>query len=142
MATLNRHPLDKKKLQQTMPSRLLPYAFGFNDSQHEDQPPADFETLCSVLTKQEWKTKNSGEVFLYVHDGTEKLFVVIPEGENFEVNIRIHDRFGLLGMMGKEQSLELGFGLLELEDACRLLKLFFDDNYPALRSLHKGMDLK
>jgi len=125
-----------------MPSRFLPYAFGFNESQHEDQPPADFETICSVLAKQEWKAKNSDEVFLYVHDDKESLFVAIPEGKNFEVNIRIHDRFGLLGMLGKEQSLEMGFGLLELEDACRLLKLFFDDNYPALRSLNKGMILK
>jgi len=100
----------------------------------QDYPPLTLDELQGILSGA-WRSE--AEAYLYVHDGQENIFLLQAESQAFEVMVRVKDKFGLLGMLGKQQVLELPFGLLSLEDAQRLLKLFYEDNYPALRSLHR-----
>lgn len=57
----------------------------------------------------------------------------------FDIRIRVRDAFGLLGLIGKTQTLELEYGLLPASDVEHLLKHFYEGNYLALRSLHRGL---
>jgi hypothetical protein len=125
--------------ESKMVSRFLPYAFANDGTGHRMQPPATYGEVCEILTREDWKCIEGEKVFLYIHDEKENLFVIIPEGSNFEVNVQIKDRFGILGSLGRDQKMTLSFGILEPTDTQRLLKLFFDENYPAQRSLTKSL---
>ena len=63
-----------------------------------------------------------------------------PEPEGYRVTARVLDKWNLLGLVSKDKSFTLNFGLIGLDDSLSLLKLFYEDNYPALRSLEKGMN--
>lgn len=63
-----------------------------------------------------------------------------PEPEGYRVTARVLDKWNLLGLVSKDKSFTLNFGLIGLDDSLSLLKLFYEDNYPALRSLEKSMN--
>jgi hypothetical protein len=63
-----------------------------------------------------------------------------PQPEGYRVTARVLDKWNLLGLLTKDKSFTLNFGLIGLDDSLSLLKLFYEDNYPALRSLEKGMN--
>lgn len=93
-----------------------------------------------AFLKSGWQATDDTYVFL--NEGENNLFVVArvdAQGEALDIRIRVRDAFGLLGLVGKSQTLELEFGFLPLADADFLLKLFYEGNYMALRSLHRGM---
>lgn len=62
-----------------------------------------------------------------------------PEPDGYRVTARVLDKWNLLGLVTKDKSFTLNFGLIGLDDVLSLLKLFYEDNYPALRSLERGM---
>lgn len=63
-----------------------------------------------------------------------------PRPEGYRITARVLDKWNLLGLIAKDKAFTLNFGLIGLEDSLSLLKLFYEDNYPALRSLEKRMD--
>ncbi len=119
-----------------MSARRLQAALASGDKNHRPLPPSTREEI-EVLLKQDWSLEPGA--YLYLHDSHENVFVAVPDGEAFEVHVSVKDKFGLFGLLGREKVVELHFGLLALPDVISLLKLFFDDNYPALRSLHLGL---
>lgn len=72
-------------------------------------------------------------------DAGESFFMIMPETEGMLITARVLDKWNLLGMLEKETSFTLNFGVLGIEDSLRLLKLFFEDKYPAMRALEKAM---
>ncbi|MDQ3000234.1 MAG: hypothetical protein M3Y08_03060 [Fibrobacterota bacterium] len=127
--------------------RELKYFLELSDATHRDQAPISFVVAESLLCGMDWKldASSSGEdgepsaPFMLFLDEGESFFMLMPEPEGLRVTSRVLDKWNLLGMVSKDKSFTLNFGLVSLEDALVLLKLFYEDNYPALRSLEKGM---
>lgn len=123
------------------PNRLkrLPLTLARHENQAQCLPPMTRDEAMAFL-KSGWQATDDTYVFL--NEGENNLFVVArvdAQGEALDIRIRVRDAFGLLGLVGKSQTLELEFGFLPLADADFLLKLFYEGNYMALRSLHRGM---
>ncbi len=117
--------------------KRIPLSVAHGESSVTPYPPLTREEAIAFL-KTPWQSKPESYVFL--NQGQENLFVVIPEGECFAIRVRAFDAFGVLGFMsGRQKAIELDFGLLLLEDVDHLLKLFYEGNYLALRSIHRGL---
>ena len=128
--------------------RELRYFLELSDETHQDQSPVPFAAAESLLRGMDWKlpepsaTNDDGEPiapFMLVLDEGESFFMLMPEVEGMRVTARVLDKWNLLGLVSKEKTFTLNFGLISLDDALALLKLFYEDNYPALRSLEKRM---
>ena len=133
--------------------RELRYFLELSDATHRDQAPISYPVAESLLRGMDWKLPaeetlgDEGEPiapFMLFLDEGESFFMIMPEGlgkpEGFRVTARVLDKWNLLGLVSKDKTFTLNFGLIALEDSLSLLKLFYDDNYPTLRSLEKGMN--
>jgi hypothetical protein len=120
------------------------YSLELPDGSHREHPPVDFGEAEAMVRAFDWKAV-SGSVpgaggespFLLFLDQGESFFMIQPESGAFRITARVEDKWNLLGLMARQKSFTLDFGLLGLDDALVLLKLFFEDNYPALRALER-----
>lgn len=128
--------------------RELRYYLELSDATHRDEAPVSFAAAEVLLRTMDWKLPGSdaeagksepNAPFMLFLDEGESFFMVMPETEGMRVTARVLDKWNLLGLVSKDKTFTLNFGLVSLEDALSLLKLFFEDNYPALRSLEKRM---
>ncbi|MDB5051590.1 MAG: hypothetical protein JWO30_4661 [Fibrobacteres bacterium] len=128
--------------------RELRYFLELSDATHRDQAPVSFVVAESLLRGMDWKLPDStvsgedGEPnapFMLFLDEGESFFMVMPEPDGMRVTARVLDKWNILGLVSKDKTFTLNFGLVSLDDALSLLKLFYEDNYPALRSLEKRM---
>ncbi|GEM_PF-2503943 len=136
--------------------RELRYFLELSDATHRDQAPISFNVAESLLRSMDWKLPSeeaAGEdgepvaPFMLFLDEGESFFMIMPESENFQpkpegyrITARVLDKWNLLGLVSKDKTFTLNFGLISLDDSLSLLKLFYEDNYPTLRSLEKGMN--
>lgn len=72
-------------------------------------------------------------------DEEESFFMIMPEPEGLQVTVRVLDKWNLFGLLAKDKAFTLDFGILTVNDTLTLLRLFYENNYPALRSLEKCM---
>ena len=139
--------------------RELRYFLELSDATHRDETPISFAVAESLLRGMDWKVPDadvSGEdgepvaPFMLFLDEGESFFMLMPEGakpgtggksepEGYRITARVLDKWNLLGLVSKDKTFTLNFGLLGLDDSLSLLKLFYEDNYPTLRSLEKRM---
>ena len=149
--------------------RELRYFLELSDATHRDETPISFAVAEGLLRGMDWQLPvpdaagEDGEPiapFMLFLDEGESFFMIMPEGfrpepvgrpaatgiatrpepEGYRVTARVLDKWNLLGLITKDKSFTLNFGLIGLDDSLSLLKLFYEDNYPALRSLEKGMN--
>lgn len=130
--------------------RQLRYTLEFPDGSHHEHAPVAYAAAESLLKTMDWKAvkdvslgpqpgENADNPFLLFMDEGESFFMVLPEKGRFQVTAKVLDKWNLMGFMAKQKSFTLEYGLLNLDDALALLKLFFEDNYPALRALEKEL---
>jgi hypothetical protein len=136
--------------------RELRYFLELSDATHRDQAPISFTVAESLLRGMQWNLPNASSPaddeepvapFMLFLDEGESFFMIMPESssngsqpDGFRVTSRVLDKWNLLGLVTKDKTFTLNFGLIALDDSLSLLKLFFEDNYPTLRSLEKGMN--
>jgi hypothetical protein len=77
--------------------------------------------------------------FMLFLDPEESFFMIMPEEDGLMITTNVRDKWNLLGVLERQKSFTLNFGVLCIEDSLRLLKLFFEDKYPTLRALEKAM---
>jgi len=128
--------------------RELRYFLELSDETHRDEAPISYVVAESLMRGMDWKLPDppkaaedgepSSPFMLFLDEG-ESFFMVMPEMDGLRVTARVLDKWNLLGLVSKDKSFTLNFGLVSLEDALSLLKLFYEDNYPVLRSLEKRM---
>jgi hypothetical protein len=121
-----------------------------HDRHTQALPPVSRAEAMAFLNSAWQKTPDT---YAFLNQGDENLFVIaqgvvdaragqgaqaISEAA-FDIRIRVRDAFGLLGLIGRTQTLELEYGLLPASDVEHLLKHFYEGNYLALRSLHRGL---
>jgi hypothetical protein len=121
-----------------------------HDRHTQALPPVSRAEAMAFLNSAWQKTPDT---YAFLNQGDENLFVIaqgvvdsrasqgaqaISEAA-FDIRIRVRDAFGLLGLIGRTQILELEYGLLPASDVEHLLKHFYEGNYLALRSLHRGL---
>jgi hypothetical protein len=128
--------------------RELRYFLELSDETHRDEAPISFVVAESLLRDMDWKLpaqaskSEEGEPnapFMLFLDEGESFFMVMPEMDGMRVTARVLDKWNLLGLVSKDKSFTLNFGVVSLDDSLSLLKLFYEDNYPTLRSLEKRM---
>lgn len=130
--------------------RQLRYTLELPDGSHHEHDPIGFREAEQLVKTMDWKSvrdeslgpmpaDNADHPFLLFLDGGESFFMILPEGEAFQVKAQVMDKWNLLGMVSRQKSFVLEYGLVGLDDALFLLKLFFEDNYPALRALEKEL---
>jgi hypothetical protein len=130
--------------------RKLRYTVELPDGSHEDHAAIGFGDAETLVRSMDWSpvpglppaAPDEDEPrlpFLLFLDEGESFFMFMPEEAGVRVVTRVLDKWGLLGIVTREKSFTLEFGLLTREDSLVLLKLFFEDNYPALRALEKEM---
>jgi len=128
--------------------RELRYFLELSDATHRDQAPVSFVVAESLLRGMDWKLQEPSDPdgdgepnapFMLFLDEGESFFMIMPEADGMRVTARVLDKWNLLGLVSKDKTFTLNFGLVALDDALALLKLFYEDNYPALRSLEKRM---
>jgi hypothetical protein len=127
--------------------RELRYYLELSDSEHRDQAPISFTVAEGLLRGMDWKLPKPGEEeegeprapFMLFLDEGESFFMVMPEDDGLRVTARVLDKWNLLGLVSKDKTFTLNFGVLALDETLNLLKLFYEDNYPALRALEKRM---
>jgi hypothetical protein len=136
--------------------RELRYFLELSDATHRDQAPISFTVAESLLRGMQWNLPDASSPgedeepvapFMLFLDEGESFFMIMPESssngpqpDGFRVTARVLDKWNLLGLVTKDKTFTLNFGLIALDDSLSLLKLFFEDNYPTLRSLEKGMN--
>jgi hypothetical protein len=129
--------------------RELKYYLELSDAQHRDEAPVSFTVAESLLRGMDWKTANAsapGDAgaeppapFMLFLDEGDSFFMLMPEPGGLHVTARVRDKWNLLGLVQRDKSFTLDFGIISLDDALTLLRLFYEDNYPALRTLEKRM---
>jgi hypothetical protein len=130
--------------------RKLKYTLELPDGSHHEHAPVGYGEAEGLLKTMDWKAvrdvslgpapgENADNPFLLFMDDNESFFMVLPVDQGFQVTCRVADKWNLMGFMSKQKSFTLEFGILNQEDALALLKLFFEDNYPALRALEREM---
>lgn len=127
--------------------RELRYYLELSDAEHRDEAPISFTVAETLLQGMDWKLSRPGDApeaeppapFMLFLDEGESFFMLMPEEDGLRVTARVIDKWNLLGLMQRDKSFTLNFGVLSLENALTLLKLFYEDNYPALRTLEKRM---
>lgn len=130
--------------------RRLRYTVELPDGSHHEHAPVGYGEAELLVRNMDWvavrsvsladRNVDDGECpFLLFLDEGDSFFMVLPQDEGYRVTARVSDKWNLLGLVTKQKSFTLEFGLLAREDALVLLKLFFEDNYPALRALNKEL---
>jgi hypothetical protein len=127
--------------------RELRYYLELSDAEHRDEAPISFTVAETLLQGMDWKLSRLEEgpevephaPFMLFLDEGESFFMLMPEEDGLRVTARVIDKWNLMGLMQRDKSFTLNFGVLSLENALSLLKLFYEDNYPALRALEKRM---
>jgi hypothetical protein len=127
--------------------RELRYYLELTDAEHRDEAPISFTVAETLLRGMDWKVPSAeaateGEPrapFMLFLDEVESFCMLMPEGDGLRVTARVIDKWNLFGLVQRDKSFTLNFGIVSLEDALVLLKLFYEDNYPALRALEKRM---
>lgn len=126
--------------------RELRYYLELSDSAHRDQTPISFSAAEVLLRGMDWKLPAPGDPeaepsapFILFLDEGESFFMLMPEEDGLRVTARVLDKWNLLGLMTRDKTFTLNFGLLPLAEALKLLKLFYEDNYPSLRALEKSL---
>lgn len=128
--------------------RQLRYSLELPDGSHQEHAAIAFAEAETLLMGMDWKAvkdvaldftpvEKVDNPFLLFLDEGESFFMILPESNGYQVTIRVMDKWNLFGFMPKQKSFTLEFGIMSLEDALVLLKLFFQDNYPALRAIEK-----
>lgn len=128
--------------------RHLKYTLELPDGSHHEHAPVAYGEAENLILNMDWGAirdvslgpapgENADHPFLLFMDGGESFFMLLPRPNGFQVTAKVLDKWNLMGILSKEKSFTLEFGILPLGDALTLLKLFFDDNYPALRALQK-----
>jgi hypothetical protein len=140
--------------------RELRYFLELAGGQHRDESSISFSEANILLKEMDWKNLSSplspscllptatpgdfeadGECpFMLFLDPGESFFMIMPEAEGLLITARIVDKWNLLGMLEKGKAYTLNFGVLNIEDTLSLLKLFYEDKYPTMRALEKGMN--
>ena len=75
--------------------------------------------------------------FLLFFDPEDSFFMLSAADGGFHISAQVKDKWNLLGILAGEKTFTLDLGILPLDDALTLLKLFYEDNYPALRGVEK-----
>ena len=130
--------------------RELRYYLELSDAEHRDQAPISFTVAESLLRNMDWKLAEAGgeggegegeprAPFMLFLDEGESFFMLMPGEGGMHVTARVTDKWNLLGLMQRDKSFTLNFGIVPLDDALVLLKLFYEDNYPALRAVERRM---
>lgn len=127
--------------------RELRYYLELSDAEHRDEAPISFTVAETLLRGMDWKLPppdappdaEPHAPFMLFLDEIESFFMIMPEEEGLRVTSRIIDKWNLLGLVQRDKSFTLNFGVVPIDDALVLLKLFYEDNYPALRALEKRM---
>lgn len=130
--------------------RQLRYTLEFPDGTHHEHAAIEFAEAERMLRSMDWKAVRENSLgpapggsadrpFLLFLDEGESFFMITPDSEGFQVTARVLDKWNLLGFVPKQKSFTLEFGIVGMEDAFALLKLFFEDNYLALRTLEKNL---
>ncbi len=128
--------------------RHLRYTLELPDGSHREHAAVPFREAEELLRRMDWSAAaeasprppaESGAPFLLFLDEGESFFMVHPEAQGVQVTARVSDKWNLLGLVSGQKAFTLEFGILSLDDALVLLKLFFEDNYPALRALAKEL---
>lgn len=126
--------------------RELRYYLELSDSAHRDQAPISFSVAEGLLRGMDWKLPSPGSEaeaaepsapFMLFLDEGESFFMLMPEDDGLRVTARVLDKWNLLGLVSKDKTFTLNFGVVEIDEALKLLKLFYEDNYPSLRALEK-----
>lgn len=131
--------------------RQLRYTLELPDGSNHEHAPVSYSEAENLLRSMDWKAvrdvslgpspgENTDPPFLLFMDEGESFFMLLPEKDRFQVTAKVVDKWNLMGFMAKQKSFTLEYGLLKLDDTLALLKLFFEDNYPALRALEKEME--
>ena len=126
--------------------RELRYYLELSDVAHRDQAPISFAVAEGLLRGMDWKlpaeadeaAEPSAPFMLFLDEG-ESFFMLMPEDEGLRITARVLDKWNLLGLVTKDKTFTLNFGVLSVEESLKLLKLFYEDNYPSLRALEKRM---
>jgi len=127
--------------------RELRYYLELSDAEHRDEAPISFTVAETLLQGMDWKLPRPEDApeaeprapFMLFLDEGESFFMLMPEEDGLRVTARVIDKWNLMGLMQRDKSFTLNFGVLSPENALSLLKLFYEDNYPALRALEKRM---
>lgn len=128
--------------------RELRYYLELSDVEHRDEAPISFTVAETLLRGMDWKLSPQPHAapdaeprapFMLFLDEVESFFMLMPEDGGLRVTSRVIDKWNLLGLVQRDKSFTLNFGVVPLDDALVLLKLFYEDNYPALRALEKRM---
>ena len=123
--------------------RKLKYSWELPDGSHQDHEEIAFPEAEALLRAMEPPPAIPGETgeppFLLFWDQGDSFFMAVPDPAGIQVSAKVQDKWNILGMITGDRSFTLEFGVLSPEDTSVLLKLFFEDNYPALRALEKGM---
>lgn len=119
------------------------------DGSHHEHAAVGFPEAETLVRTMDWAAirnvslDNAGPggdgPFLLFLDEGESFFMLLSRETGLQVTAQVMDKWNLLGLMARQKSFTLEFGLLGEEDALVLLKLFFEDNYPALRALEREM---
>lgn len=130
--------------------RRLRYTVELPDGSHHEHAPVGYGEAERLVQDMDWTAVRSvsledrgsrdgdGPFLLFLDEG-ESFFMILPRDDGYQVTARVTDKWNLLGLVTTQKSFTLEFGLLGREDALALLKLFFEDNYPALRALNKEL---
>jgi hypothetical protein len=129
--------------------RELRYYLELSDVAHRDQAPISFAVAEGLLRSMDWKLPPAAEgadsdaepnaPFMLFLDEGESFFMLMPEDGGLRVTARVLDKWNLLGLVTKDKTFTLNFGVVGVDEALSLLKLFYEDNYPALRAVEKRM---
>lgn len=130
--------------------RKLRYTLELPDGSHHEHAPVAYVEAEGLLKTMDWKAvrdvslgpapgENADQPFLLFMDGQESFFMVLPLAEGYQITAKVADKWNLMGFMSKQKTFTLEYGILNQEDSLALLKLFFDDNYAALRALEREM---
>jgi hypothetical protein len=125
--------------------RELRYYLELSESAHRDQAPISFAVAEGLLRGMDWKlpppdAESEGEPsapFMLFLDEGESFFMIMPEDSGLRITARVLDKWNLLGLVTKDKTFTLNFGVLDIEESLKLLKLFYEDKYPSLRTLEK-----
>lgn len=127
--------------------RELRYFLELPDGTHRDEASISFAQAENLLKGADWNILEapdsegaSDSPYMLFLDEGESFFMLMPEPEGLRVTVLVLDKWNLFGLLKKDRKFTLNFGLMALSDVLTLLKLFYEDNYPALRSLEMQMD--
>jgi len=127
--------------------RDLKYFLELPDGSHRDESYINFSEAEKILREMDWKDLSNlkedptHSPFILFLDPEESFFMVLPETQGLLISCRVMDKWNLLGMLEKQKAYTLNYGVLDVDDTLRLLRLFYEDNYPSMRALEKIMAL-